>query len=150
MAKEAGAAALASFRYSTVSIADIAANGKTIVCLQNITFPTTADVQTEDTFCGEFESVGSASHEFSGEGVNVGNKAANEVNAQDIKALMQAKTGVYFIATNAADGGIDAGELMHAAGFGHFTNAETTFEHPGMSKFSWSFKPRGADLDLTP
>lgn len=150
MAKEALQSSLSSFQYSTVSVADIATNGKTIVCLKQIQWPTSADVSEEDTFCGGFSSIGNASHEITGNGVNVGNKAANEASVQDLKILMQAKTKVFFILKNAATGNIDEGEIAYADGSGYFTQADATFEHPGLAGFDWGFKPDGASINLVP
>lgn len=150
MAKVPIRSSLSFIKYSAVSKADIAANGKTIMCLRKMEWPTTTDVTDEDTFCGSFRSVGSAKDEISGEGLNMGDLGAGEASAMDLKLLMHAGTKIYFIAQNQADGAVTAGNTMHLEGDGYFSEATITNDHPGLSTFTFRIAVNGGSADLTP
>lgn len=150
MAKTPIKSSLSYIKYSTVDQADIATNGKTIVCLRNLEWNATADIADEDTFCGSFRSVGSAVHELSGEGLSVGDYAATEASAMDLMNLMHAGTLIYFEAANVASSPVTAGETMHLAADGYFSDVTITNDHPGMSTFSFTIAVNGGNADLTP
>jgi hypothetical protein len=144
MAKTPIKSALSWIKYSTVSYADIATNGKAIVCLINLNWSKTTEVTNEDTFCGNYPSVGAPANEISGEGLNMGDLATNEASFMDLEALMEAGTKVYMNAKNMASSPITEGQVFDIGDRrGYLSSLEMNNDHPGNSRFSftWVLEP---------
>lgn len=141
---------LTLFRYSTVSFADIATNGKVIMCAIDDNWDTEADVVDIDTKCGLFRDPQGVVHTIAQTGMNVGDLAANEVSAMDLKRLIQAGTKVFFEYANATDGGdIAKGDGTYCAGEGYFTKCNIqNNKGDAVSRFDWEFAVSGTP-DLT-
>lgn len=141
---------LVTFRYSLVSFADIAANGKTIVCEESSDINAATNVSERKTKCAVFTSTDEPTYKITGSGVNVGDLGVNEASGQDIMKLIDAGTNVFFEYKNGLSGTLAAGEVTYAAGEGYFSNCtQTADEGEGMATFDWEFTPSGI-IDLIP
>lgn len=143
-------------RLSTVSMAEALADetAKFLVCEEDSGWDTSADVQETPTKCGTFKVAGIPSNTLNGTGVIVGNLAANEVSAQQLKQWINDQTTVYMVYQNNADAGVGltAGEatFMGTPTGGYFSSVGKTYNTgDGMGKFSWEYQVNGAP-DLAP
>src|SRR6478735_6908815 len=108
------------FRFSTVSDADIDANGKYIVCEEDSNWDSTSNVSERKTKCGTFTGTDSPTHKIAGSGVAVGDLVATSASAQDLKRLLEAQTNVFFEYQNDTAGTLAAGEITYIRGQGYF------------------------------
>ena len=141
---------LVLFRYSTVSYADIAANGKNIVCEEASNVNSTSNVSERKTKCATFTTVDTPTVSISGSGVAVGDLGANEASAQDLIKLLDAGTNIFFEYKNDVSGTLAIGEVVYLAGQGYFSDVTITSDDgEGMVTFDWEFTVSGT-VDYVP
>lgn len=142
---------LTGMKVSTVSIVDIATNGKFIECATSESDSMSANVAEKPTKrCGVIKTVGTPSTTISGNAVQAGDLSATQVSAQQLRIWIDNGTLIYFIYQNDTDGGtIAAGEVTYMAGSGYFNSVAGNNGVDEISDFDWEFAPSGV-IDLVP
>lgn len=141
---------LTGMKVSTVSVADIAANGKFIECEVSSSDSMTANVAEKPTKrCGTIKTVGTPSTTISGNAVQAGDLSATQVSAQQIRLWIDGGTLIYFIYQNDVYTTLTAGEVTYMAGSGYFNSVSGNNAVDEISDFDWEFQPSGV-IDLVP
>ena len=127
------------------------ANGtsyKTLVCLEDFELQLQAPVETTDTQCGQFNTVGTPGVTISFNGVANAEPTVSELSYEDVAGCVNSATKCSFRVQNAATGSVSAGAAFYHSFSGYFSSVSLPVSANGVVRFSGEIVSTGT-IDLT-